>query len=104
MNVVNAVCIMLSFGGVAGLAIILGWQQKKLRQRDEEIMSTISAIQYSQLKEHKYGKIFRSPDHRYAYPSDLPLQHGGNVKEPAGQDGRIRVRTDRAAILLRDGA
>ena len=56
MDVVNAVCTMLSFGGVAGVAIILGRQQKeKLRQRDEEIMSTISAIQYSQLREHKNG-------------------------------------------------
>lgn len=56
MNVVNAVCIMLSFGIIAGLAIILGRQQKeKLRQRDEEIMSTISAIQYSQLRENKNG-------------------------------------------------
>ena len=56
MNVVNAVCIMLSFGIIAGLAIILGRQQKKkLRKRDEEIMSTISAIQYSQLKRNKYG-------------------------------------------------
>jgi hypothetical protein len=56
MDVVNAVCTMLSFGGIAGLAIILGRQQKKkLRQRDEEIMSTISAIQYSQLKGNKHG-------------------------------------------------
>ncbi len=67
MNVVNAVCIMLSFGGVAGLAIILGWQQKKLRQRDEEIMSTISAIQYSQLKEHKYGNDNRDDGTRSGF-------------------------------------
>ena len=55
MDIVNAICTMLSFGGVAALAIFLAQQQKKkLKQRDEE-MSTISAIQYSQLKEHKYG-------------------------------------------------
>ena len=61
MDVVNAVCTMLSFGGIAGLAIILGRQQKKkIRQRDEEIMSTLSAIQYSQLKRNEHGNDNRN--------------------------------------------
>ncbi len=61
MNVVNAVCTMLSFGSVAALAIFLAQQKKKkLKQREEEIMSTISAIQYSQLREHKNGNDNRN--------------------------------------------
>ncbi len=56
MDLVNAVCTMLSFGSVAAWAIFLAQQKKKkLKQRNEEIMSTISAIQYSQLREHKNG-------------------------------------------------
>ena len=56
MDVVNAVCTILSFGSVAALAIFLAQQKKKkLKQRDQEVMSTISAIQYSQLKGNKHG-------------------------------------------------
>ena len=61
MNLVNAVGIMLSFGGVAVLTLWLVHKQiKYMRKRDEEIMSTISAIQYSQLKEDNHGD-----NHRY---------------------------------------
>ena len=56
MNLVNAVGIMLSFGGVAVLTLWLVHKQiKYMRKRDKEIMSTISAIQYSQLKGVNHG-------------------------------------------------
>ncbi len=76
MDLVNTVCTMISFGSVAAWAIFLAQQQKKkLRQRDEEIMSTISAIQYSQLKRNKYGNDnrddgTRSGVHIYANDPD----------------------------------
>ena len=56
MGLVNTICTMLSFGSVAALAIFLAQQEKKkLEQRNQEVMSTISAIQYSQLKGNKHG-------------------------------------------------
>lgn len=61
MNLVNTIGIMLSFGGVALLTLWLVHKQiKYMRKRDEEIMSTISAIQYSQLKGDNHGD-----NHRY---------------------------------------
>lgn len=61
MDLVNTVCSMLSFGSVAALAFFLAQQKKKkLKQREEEIMSTISAIQYSQLRENKNGNDNRN--------------------------------------------
>ena len=56
MNLVNAVGIMLSFGGVAVLTLWLVHKQMKyMRKREKEVMSTISAIQYSQLKGVNHG-------------------------------------------------
>lgn len=51
MDLVNAVGIIVSFGGVAVLTLwIIHKRIKYMRKREQEIMSTISAIQYSQLK------------------------------------------------------
>lgn len=56
MNLVNAVGIMVSFGGVAVLTLWLVHKQRKyMRKREKEVMSTISAIQYSQLRGDGHG-------------------------------------------------
>jgi hypothetical protein len=61
MNLVNAVGIMVSFGGVAVLILWLVHKQRKyMRKREKEVMSTISAIQYSQLRGDGHGD-----NHRY---------------------------------------
>lgn len=56
MNIVGAIVIVLAFGGIAVITIWLGIRQKKIiDKRERELMSTISAIQYSQLKGDNHG-------------------------------------------------